>query len=91
MNELRHRLRVRRMRPSPERTINSYRLIAEKVMPHFQGQLTSPRASHEWATANRGQLFGQAIKAMGNAITSHVEEQAADAQAADDDTEEATA
>jgi limonene 1,2-monooxygenase len=77
---------------SPERTINSYRLIAEKVMPHFQGQLASPRASHDWATANRGQLFGQAIKAMGNAITAHVEEKEADAHAATGPaTEEATA
>ena len=64
---------------SPERTINSYRLFAEKVMPHFQGQLASPRASHEWATENRGKLFGRAIQAMGNAITTHVEETEKDA------------
>jgi limonene 1,2-monooxygenase len=59
---------------SPERTINSYRLIAEKVIPHFQGQLTAPRASHDWATENRGKLFGRSMQAMGNAITQHVEE-----------------
>ncbi len=67
---------------SPERTLNSYRLIAEKVMPHFQGQLASPRASHEWATENRGKLFGRSIQAMGNAIQSHVAEQEKDAEAA---------
>jgi limonene 1,2-monooxygenase len=59
---------------SPERTLNSYRLIAERVIPHFQGQLSAPRASHDWATENRGKLFGRSIQAMGNAITQHVEE-----------------
>jgi limonene 1,2-monooxygenase len=64
---------------SPERTLDSYRLIAQKVIPHFTGQLDSPRASHEWATANRGKLFSRSIQAIGNAITSHVEEQEKDA------------
>jgi limonene 1,2-monooxygenase len=64
---------------SPERTINSYRLIAEKVIPHFQGQLSAPRASHDWATENRGKLFGRSMQAMGNAITQHVEEKEKDA------------
>jgi limonene 1,2-monooxygenase len=67
---------------SPAATMQSYRLFAEKVIPHFQGQLTAPRASHDWAVANRGKLFGRAVQAIGNAITSHVEEQAADAAAA---------
>ena len=64
---------------SPERTMNSYRLIAEKVIPHFQGQLNAPRASHDWATENRGKLFGRSLQAMGNAITQHVEEKEKDA------------
>jgi limonene 1,2-monooxygenase len=64
---------------SPERTIASYRLFAEKVIPHFQGQLAAPRASHDWATENRGKLFGRAIQAMGNAINEHVEEKDKDA------------
>jgi limonene 1,2-monooxygenase len=64
---------------SPERTMQSYRLIAEKVIPHFQGQLASPRASHEWATENRNKLFGRSIKAMGNAIQQHVDEKEKDA------------
>jgi limonene 1,2-monooxygenase len=62
---------------NPERTINSYRLFAREVMPYFQGQLASPRLSHEWATANRNELFGRAGQAMLNAIQSHVEDQAA--------------
>jgi limonene 1,2-monooxygenase len=74
---------------SPERTLASYRLFAERVIPHFQGQLAAPRASHQWATDHRDKLFGRAIKAMGNAITSHVEEKekdAAELTAADLDT-----
>ncbi len=55
-------------------TMNSYRLFAREVIPHFQGQLGAPRASHEWATAKRGELFGAAGHAILNAITSHVEE-----------------
>ena len=67
---------------SPERTINSYRLFAEKVIPHFQGQLAAPKASHDWATENRGKLFGRSIQAMGNAISQHVAENEKDAEAA---------
>jgi limonene 1,2-monooxygenase len=59
---------------NPERTQNCYRLFAEKVMPHFQGQLNAPRASHDWATAKRNELFGRAGQAMMNAIQSHVQE-----------------
>ena len=42
----------------PRRTLESYRLFAREVIPHFQGHLGAPRASHEWATAKRGELFG---------------------------------
>ncbi|HVT78134.1 MAG TPA: LLM class flavin-dependent oxidoreductase [Acidimicrobiales bacterium] len=59
---------------SPERTQNCYRLFAEKVMPHFQGQLGAPRTSHDWATNKRNELFGRAGQAMMNAIQSHVQE-----------------
>jgi limonene 1,2-monooxygenase len=64
---------------APDRTLASYRLFAREVMPHFQGQLAAPRVSHEWATAKRNELFGRAGQAMLNAITSHVDEKAADA------------
>jgi limonene 1,2-monooxygenase len=67
---------------SPERTLNSYRLFAEKVIPHFQGQLAAPKASHDWATENRGKLFGRSIQAMGNAISQHVAENEKDAEEA---------
>jgi limonene 1,2-monooxygenase len=29
-------------------TLESYQLFAEEVMPHFQGQLDTLRASHDW-------------------------------------------
>ena len=87
---------------SPAATMQSYRLFAEKVIPHFQGQLAAPTASHEWATAHRRELFGRAGQTMMGAIQIHVEEQAADAAVAaaaapvdetdaDDKTEGATA
>jgi limonene 1,2-monooxygenase len=62
---------------SPDATLASYRLFAREVMPHFQGRLEAPRVSHDWATAKRHELFGRAGQAMLNAITSHVEEKAA--------------
>ena len=65
----------------PAATLNSYRLFAREVIPHFQGHLAAPRASHDWATAKRGELFGAAGHAILNAITSHVEEKQAEASA----------
>ena len=59
----------------PERTIESYRLFAREVIPHFQGQLAAPRRSHEWATGKRNELFGRAGEAIMNAVQSHVQEQ----------------
>src|SRR4051794_23458252 len=59
---------------SPERTINSYRLFARHVIPHFKRRLASPAASHEWATNKRNELFGRAGQAIMNAIQTHVQE-----------------
>jgi limonene 1,2-monooxygenase len=61
---------------NPEATLNSYRLFAREVIPHFRGQLGAPRASHEWAVDKRNELFGRAGQAILNAITSHVEDKA---------------
>ena len=60
----------------PAATLNSYRLFAREVIPHFKHQLSSARTSHEWATEKRGELFGRAGQAIMNAITTHVQEQA---------------
>lgn len=62
----------------PERTIESYRLFAERVMPHFQDQLQAQRRSHDWATGKRNELFGRAGQAIMNAVQQHVEEQEAE-------------
>ena len=61
---------------NPEATLNSYRLFAREVIPHFKGQLGAARTSHDWATAKRGELFGRAGQAIMNAITTHVDETA---------------
>ena len=50
-------------------TLRSYELFAREVIPHFKGQLTAPRASHEWAKGMRDQLLGGAGQAIVNAIT----------------------
>ena len=43
-------------------------------MPHFKGQLTAPRASHDWAKGMRDQLLGRAGEAIVKAITEHTDE-----------------
>ncbi|MFP5321598.1 MAG: LLM class flavin-dependent oxidoreductase [Acidimicrobiia bacterium] len=62
----------------PEATIESYRLFAREVMPHFQGQLVRPHEAHEWATGKRNELFGRAGQAIMNAVQQHVQEQDAE-------------
>ncbi|SFS74753.1 LLM class flavin-dependent oxidoreductase [Saccharopolyspora flava] len=59
---------------SPERTLNSYRLFARHVIPHFKGRLAAPRASHEWAVGQRDEIFGRAGKAVVKAHEQHVAE-----------------
>lgn len=58
----------------PEATFKSYELFARKVIPHFKGQLTAPRSSHDWAKGLRDQLFGRVGEAVVNAITEHTSE-----------------
>jgi limonene 1,2-monooxygenase len=58
----------------PAATMKSYRLFARHVIPHFKGRLQSPKDSHEWATAKRGEIFGRAGTAIMNAIQTHVAE-----------------
>ena len=53
----------------------SYELFAREVIPHFQGQLSAPFQSHEWAKHKRDELFGRAGAAIMNAIQTHVAEQ----------------
>lgn len=58
----------------PAATMHSYELFAREVIPHFKGQLTAPRASHEWAKGLRDQLFGRVGEAVGNAIAEHTKD-----------------
>ena len=53
---------------APQATYHSYELFARKVIPHFKGQLTAPRASHDWAKGMRDSLFGRAGEAIMKAI-----------------------
>lgn len=62
----------------PAATIESYRLFAERVMPHFQNQLQAQRDSHDWATGKRNELFGRAGQAIMNAVQQHVQEKDAE-------------
>ncbi|MDT5284275.1 MAG: limonene 1,2-monooxygenase, partial [Mycobacterium sp.] len=59
---------------SPAATYHSYELFAREVMPHFKGQLTAPRASHDWAKGMRDKLLGRAGEAIVKAITEHTDE-----------------
>jgi limonene 1,2-monooxygenase len=59
---------------SPQATYHSYELFAREVMPHFKGQLTAPRASHDWAKDMRDKLLGRAGEAIVKAINEHTDE-----------------
>jgi limonene 1,2-monooxygenase len=59
---------------SPAATYHSYELFARNVIPHFKGQLSAPRASHEWAKGRRGELLGRAGEAIVKAIGEHTDE-----------------
>ncbi|GLE55173.1 putative monooxygenase [Mycobacteroides chelonae] len=61
---------------SPEATFKSYELFARKVIPHFTGQLTAARISHDWAQSKRGELLGRAGEAVAKAIGEHQNDRA---------------
>jgi limonene 1,2-monooxygenase len=58
----------------PVATYHCYELLAREVIPHFNGQLTAPRASHDWAKGMRDQLFGRAGEAIMKAVSEHTDE-----------------
>jgi len=47
-----------------EQSWRSYELFARWVMPRFQQSPDMPRASHEWAVANRKTIFGPNVDAL---------------------------
>jgi limonene 1,2-monooxygenase len=58
-------------------THKSYELLAQKVLPHFQGSARRPAESKAWVTENRPAFMGAAGAAIMSAIAKHGEEQAA--------------
>jgi limonene 1,2-monooxygenase len=52
-----------------EQSWRSYELFARWVMPRFQHALEMPRASYEWAVANRKTIFGPNVAALRQAFT----------------------
>ncbi|MCW0215566.1 MAG: LLM class flavin-dependent oxidoreductase [Pseudonocardia sp.] len=65
---------------SPAATIESYRLFARHVIPHFKGRLAGPQASHDWAVGKREEIFGRAGQAIVDSIEAHAAETAAPAE-----------
>ena len=61
----------------PHATHRSYELIAQHVMPHFDGSAQRPTASRDWVAENRPQFMGAAGGAIMAAIAKHHDEQAA--------------
>ena len=61
----------------PRATHRSYELIAQHVMPHFDGSAQRPTASRDWVAENRPQFMGAAGGAIMAAIAKHHDEQAA--------------
>ena len=58
-------------------THKSYELMAQKVLPHFQGTSRRPAESKDWVAENRPTFIGAAGAAIMSAIAKHGEEQAA--------------
>jgi limonene 1,2-monooxygenase len=52
-----------------EQTLRSYELFARYVMPRFQGSLTLPAGSNQWAQDNRKSVFGPNVEAIRRAFT----------------------
>ena len=63
----------------PVATHRSYELIAQHVMPRFDGSADRPEASRDWVAANRPEYMGAAGGAIMAAIQKHQEEKAGDA------------
>jgi limonene 1,2-monooxygenase len=60
---------------NPADTRHSFELFAQYVMPHFQGSLAAPTASHDWVTGSGGEFVNRAANAIMKAIGDHAETQ----------------
>jgi limonene 1,2-monooxygenase len=70
---------------NPEATHRSYELLAQKVLPHFQGSSRRPAESKDWVAENRPTFIGAAGQAIMTQIAKHGEEQAAREHAGEGD------
>jgi limonene 1,2-monooxygenase len=57
-----------------EHTVRSYEIFAEKVMPHFNGQLAAPTKSYEWMMGDDKDWDGQARTAVAKAMDDYAKE-----------------
>ena len=60
-----------------EATLHSYELLAREVMPRFQGSLSAPVTSRDWAAEHRPEFIGQVGGAIMQAISDHQAERQA--------------
>jgi limonene 1,2-monooxygenase len=67
----------------PKATLASYELFAREVMPVFQHSAERTVRSRHWAADNRPQFIGDALAAVGKAITDHQAEKELRDQAAE--------
>lgn len=61
----------------PAATRRSYELLAQHVMPHFQGSARRPEESKSWVMSRRPELMAATGGADMSAIQAHVDEKAA--------------
>jgi limonene 1,2-monooxygenase len=62
---------------NPAATTHSYELMAQYVLPHFQGQLERPKASYDWVVGEGTKFVDAASGAIGKAMADHEAERAA--------------
>jgi limonene 1,2-monooxygenase len=63
----------------PAATRRSYELLAQYVMPHFQGSARRPEESKHWVISRRPDLMTATGGAILSAIQKHADEQTAGA------------
>jgi len=57
-------------------TLRSYELMAQYVLPHFQGQLVRPQASYDWIMGEGDKFVSATLTAIGRSIEEYAAERA---------------
>ncbi|MFM8305301.1 MAG: LLM class flavin-dependent oxidoreductase [Actinomycetota bacterium] len=60
----------------PDATLRSFEIFADRVMPHFTGQLAAPTRSYEWTMGAEQDWDGQARRAVARAMDDYARENA---------------